>query len=487
NLHPADGIGKNDQNFSKMCSDMGLSPTTTDRIPWQLEDSTFYRTFFKNLMRVREKEGVDFWWLDWQQDLTSAFIPGLGQTFWLNHVYYNDMKNNREDRRPIIFHRWGGMGSHRYPLGFSGDTFATYGTLQFESYFTATAANVCFGYWGHDGGGYLQPAECATDPELVLRWMQFCVFQPIFRTHGSSQSSCERRVWKLNNLDLQREAFNLRYTLVPYIYTCAREAYDTGVSICRPLYYEWPEENKAYSTEDEYLFGSDILVAPIATPAMSNGLCERKIWLPEGKWYDVCRRRMVDGNREFTDSYALNEIPYFIRQGAIIPCQSVPTNLKQQPDKLVLWVIPGDEGEGKLYEDQGDDMGYERGEFATCRFTQKNTSFGVKLHVETRRGTCSVLPSDRNIQLIFFAMDKPLEVRLDGATLGTWTYDESLRQLTVELPTLAAAEEADVEVVTSTTGMEKINKHDTRQSEYYSVGGVQHTAPQRGINIIRNN
>ena len=203
NLHPADGIGSSDDNFAKIRSDMGLD-ASVKTVPWQLEDSTFYRTFFKNLMRVREKQGVDFWWLDWQQDLTSSYVKGLGQTFWLNHVFYNDMRLNRTDRRPVIFHRWGGMGSHRYPIGFSGDTFATYGTLQFESYVTATAANVCFGYWGHDGGGYLQPNNVSTDPELVLRWMQFCVFQPIFRTHGSSQSGCERRIWKFSNLDLQR-------------------------------------------------------------------------------------------------------------------------------------------------------------------------------------------------------------------------------------------------------------------------------------------
>ena len=132
NLHPADGIGSSDDNFAKIRSDMGLDASVTT-VPWQLEDSTFYRTFFKNIMRVRERQGVDFWWLDWQQDLTSSYITGLGQTFWLNHVFYNDMRLNRTDRRPVIFHRWGGMGSHRYPIGFSGDTFATYGTLQFES------------------------------------------------------------------------------------------------------------------------------------------------------------------------------------------------------------------------------------------------------------------------------------------------------------------------------------------------------------------
>ena len=149
--------------------------------------------------------------------------------------------------------------------------------------------------------------------------MQFCAFQPIFRTHGSSQSGCERRIWKFSNFNLQNQVFQFRYSLVPYIYTAAREAYDTGVSICRPLYYEWPEENRSYTTEDEYLFGSQMLVAPVSTPVNSDDTSERDVWLPEGEWFDVCRGYMREGDTRFTDQYALNEIPHFIRKGSIIP------------------------------------------------------------------------------------------------------------------------------------------------------------------------
>ena len=445
NLHPADGIGASDDNFSKIRSDMGLDASATT-VPWQLEDSTFYRTFFKNLMRVRERQGVDFWWLDWQQDLTSSYIEGLGQTFWLNHVFYNDMRLNRTDRRPVIFHRWGGMGSHRYPIGFSGDTFATFGTLQFESYFTATAANVCFGYWGHDGGGYLQPNNISTDPELVLRWMQFCVFQPIFRTHGSSQSGCERRIWKFSNFDLQRETFQLRYTLVPYIYTAARQAYDTGISICRPLYYEWPEENKAYSIEDEYLFGDDILVSPISTPASSDGTSERKTWLPEGSWFDICRNRIRFGGKTITDQYDLSEIPYFIRLGSIIPCNPILSHLKAEPSSLVLWVIPGADGEGKLYEDQGDSEAYKDGEFATTVFTQTHTNEGTTLTIKPREGSYEGMPNERAWQVVFFSMEEPSHVSINGQEATGWIYDEQLRRLTVDVPAQACSQAIVVNV-----------------------------------------
>jgi len=472
NLHPADGIGSSDDNFAKIRNDMGLDASVTT-VPWQLEDSTFYRTFFKNLMRVREKQGVDFWWLDWQQDLTSSYIAGLGQTFWLNHVFYNDMRLNRTDRRPVIFHRWGGMGSHRYPIGFSGDTFATFGTLQFESYFTATAANVCFGYWGHDGGGYLQPNNISTDPELVLRWMQFCVFQPIFRTHGSSQSGSERRIWKFSNLDLQREAFQLRYTLVPYIYTAARQAYDTGVSICRPLYYEWPEENKAYSVEDEYMFGNDILVSPISTPTFSDNTSERKTWLPEGLWYDVCRNRMLQGGCTITDQYALNEIPYFIRPGSIIPCNPPLSHLKAEPSSLVLWVIPGADGQGSLYEDQGDSEAYKEGEYATTFFTQTHSEGGTTLAIKPREGSYEGMLQERAWQVVFFSVEEPSGVFVNGDESGDWTYDEDLRRLTVNVPTRACSEATIIQIKDTDTKVSQPPLEGAISSEVYDIGGRQ--------------
>ena len=106
----------------------------------------------------------------------------------------------------------------------------------------------------------------------MLRWLQFGVFSPIFRTHGSSQAGNERRIWKYENFPSMLKCVNLRYQLMPYIYTAARQAYDTGISICRPLYYEWPEENEAYRAEQEYMFGDDILVSPVVTPAEREGM-----------------------------------------------------------------------------------------------------------------------------------------------------------------------------------------------------------------------
>ena len=431
NLHPADGVGNHEDHFNDILGDLGL-PNTETRIPWQLENPAFYRSFFNHIIREREREGVDFWWIDWQQDLLNPTVSGLGQTFWLNHVFYNDMAQNRPDRRPVIFHRWGGLGSHRYPIGFSGDTFATFGTLAFEPYFTATASNVCFGYWGHDLGAHLQVAD--PDPELYLRWLQYGVFSPIFRTHGANQANNERRIWKYPNFPLLLDAVNLRYELTPYIYTCAYEAFKTGVSICRPLYYEYPEDNRSYSDESEYFFGPDMLVAPVCTAAEDGERATRDIWLPEGTWYDVCRRRLLQGDMEFTDRYAQNEIPYFVRAGSIVPCSPAVDNLKSQTEELLLKVYPGADGTGTLYEDDGDSQGYLDGAFSTTTFTQKRHTDRVSMTIEPRTGTYPDMPGQRSWRVMFYGALKPLAVTIDGTAADNWEYDADSQLLTVNVP-----------------------------------------------------
>ena len=429
NLHPADGVASHEDHFQEIRADMGM---TGNRVPWMLEDSTFYRSLFKHIIREREQQGVDFWWIDWQQNLTSNYTEGLGETFWCNHVFFNDMRINRPERRPFIFHRWGGLGSHRYPIGFSGDTHSTFGSLAFQPYFTATASNVCFGYWGHDLGGHMQIAP--TDPELMLRWLQFGVFSPIFRTHGASQEGNERRIWKYPNFPQLLECVNLRYQLMPYIYTAARQAYDTGISICRPLYYEWPEENEAYRQEGEYMFGDDILVSPVVTAAEAGGKAFQRTWLPEGQWFDVCRNQLVQGASIISGWYAQDEIPYFYRSGAIIPCNPPLRNLKTAPTEMILKVVPGSDGSTTIYEDEGDSQAYIDGEYTQTVVQQQRRLAETVLTIMPRTGAFDGMLQERAYTLQFLDEDKPSSVSLNGTPTSNWTYDASLRLLTVSIP-----------------------------------------------------
>ena len=428
NLHPADGVDDDEDFFDDLREDMGLDKQTK-RVPWNLSDGRFYHNMFKHIIRARERQGVDFWWLDWQQNLTSKYVDGLGETFWCNHVFYNDMRLNRPNHRPLIFHRWGGLGSHRYPIGFSGDSFTTYGTLAWQPYFTATASNVGFGYWGHDLGGHQQTG--GNDPEIYLRWMQFGVFTPIFRTHATNWEGIERRIWKYSNFPSLLETVKLRYALMPYIYTAARQAYDTGVSLCRPLYYEWPEVNNAYLFEDEYMFGDDILVAPVVTKPESDGMTARRTWLPEGRWFDVCRNKVVEGNRTFTDRYAMEEIPYFFRAGSVIVNNPPMMNLSTRPDRLILKVVPGGNGRTLLYEDEGDTEGYKQGAYTTTTISHD----GNTLTILPREGKFAGMPESRSYTVEFLAVNRPNAVVINGSLVAEseWKYDAQRRLLTVNV------------------------------------------------------
>ena len=444
NLHPADGVDSDEENFSLLVKDMGMDPATTKVVPWHLEDSVFYKNMFKDILHNREKDGVDFWWLDWQQNLTNPRMDGLSETFWCNLVFYNDMKATHPDRRPLIFHRWGGLGSHRYPIGFSGDSFSTFPTLAFQPYFTATAANVGFGYWGHDLGGHQHGNN---NPELYLRWMQYGVFSPLFRTHATNDPKIEMRIWKYPNFPDLLQTVKLRYELMPYIYTAAREAYDTGVSICRPLYYDYPEVNNAYRYEDEYMFGDEILVAPVLT-AGKNGLTERKIWLPEGKWFDVCRNKVVDGNREFVDLYKQTEIPYFYKVGSIIVNYENVMNLNNRPDRIVLKVVPGADGSSTLYEDENNTEGYKKGLFTNTKFEQKRTAGSVTLTINAREGSFPGMPEKRNYTVKLLAENAPTAVSLNGKKLGSadWSYDAATRTVNINLANIPCAKKTVVKV-----------------------------------------
>ena len=435
NLHPADGVNNYEDNFAQMCADLGKDPGTTTNIPWQLEDYNFYKAMFKNIIRLRESEGVDFWWIDWQQRLTNNNLAGLGETFWCNHVFYEDMRLNRPEHRPVIFHRWGGLGSHRYPIGFSGDTFATFPTLAFQPYFTATASNVGFGYWGHDLGGHQQPGD--NDPELYLRWMQFGVFTPIFRTHATNAANIERRIWVYENFPSLLKTVQLRYAMFPYIYTAAREAYDTGVSMCRPLYYDHPEDANAYKYEDEYMFGNDILVAPIVTPADADKTVRRTVWLPEGKWWNICRSKMMDGNVTFTDTYGLEDIPYFYKAGSIIVNNPSQKSVTTKAPTLILKVVPGADGSYSLYEDEGDTELYKDGVFSRTEFTQTRNAQSVTLNIGARTGVYPGMPDERAYRAEFIGSEKPERVLINGneAASGTWSYDSDNRTVTVNIPT----------------------------------------------------
>ena len=443
NLHPADGVRCGEDSYADVARDMGIDPALKQTVPWVSSDKKFIRSIFRRILTPMERDGVDFWWLDWQQQPTDPAVEGLSNTWWLNYVFFSDMEKNR-DVRPMLYHRWGGLGNHRYQIGFSGDASITWASLDFQPYFNSTASNVLYGYWSHDIGGHHMADRI--DPELYIRWMQFGALSPVMRTHSAKSAGLKKEVWNFapEHADILRNTIRRRYALAPYIYTMARKAYDEGISLCRPMYYEWPEASEAYAFRNQYLFGDDILVAPV-TALGKEGYATVQVWLPEGKWYEWQTGTMLDGGRTVERTFALDEYPVYVRAGAILPMYGdTVKNLNANDEEILLTLFPGGSGEFSLYEDNGDDKRYAA-EFARTHLKSVRDGNLLTVTVGKRTGDYRGMPAERKFSVKVLASAAPVSVTVDGAK-ADWTYLGEEFALVIEIPRTDCAAEKVVRI-----------------------------------------
>lgn len=444
NLHPAEGVQLHEEAHQAFAAALGADPR--EGVPFRISDQSFAQHYFELLHHPLEEQGVDFWWMDWQQGRESE-LPGLDPLPWLNHLHYHDMRR-RPGRRPMVFSRWGGLGNHRYPIGFSGDTFATWEALRFQPYFTATAANVLYGWWSHDIGGHFGACE----PELFARWVQFGALSPILRLHATKDAVAERRPWAFPDAvrDAAREAFRARYELLPYLYTLARVHHERALAPCRPLYYSWPEEEAAYVAREQYLLGDQLLVAPIVRPAEGeSGLAPADVWVPPGDWVERSTGELLSGPTWARLSGDLRAMPQLVRAGGILPL-AVPAERsgRQPPDRLTLEVFPGPAGELRVYEDDGVSEAYRegQGEWTPVALATSPDGRRAELAIGPVEGACAALPRERAYTVRFRFLREPRAVLVDGAEHGEWRYDAEARAVVIELPPRPKAGRAVVAV-----------------------------------------
>ncbi|MBN1979403.1 MAG: DUF5110 domain-containing protein [Anaerolineae bacterium] len=433
NLHPAHGVQPFEEVYPRFAEAMGVDPASGEAIPFRIADARFVKAYFELLHHPMEDEGVDFWWMDWQQGESSE-MKGLDPLPWINHLHFCD--STRRGRRPMLYSRWGGLGNHRYPIGFSGDTYVTWEALQFQPYMTATASNVLYGWWSHDIGGHMGGA---TEPELYARWVQFGALSPCLRLHATKDPRAERRPWKYPD-DVYRAAkaaFDLRYRLVPYVYTMARAAADTGVSLCRPMVYEHPEVEDAYAARYQYYFGDQIIAAPIVHPANpETGLAAVDVWVPPGTWIDYQTRETFAGPRWARLVGDIDRLPMLVKAGGIIPLAPLASTTDAIPkDALILEVFPGASGTFRLYEDDGITEAYKEGQ---CEWTQVRTRIeGADtwvVEIAPVEGRCAALPDRRRVEVRLVGSRRPHEVLVDGRETKRWAYDAETLATTVRVP-----------------------------------------------------
>ena len=347
NLHPALGVRWYEKPYRAMAERMGLDPSEKQVVPFQIANPRFVNAYLELLHHPLEDEGVDFWWIDWQQGKTSA-LAGLDPLWALNHYHYLDSVQRRGEG--LILSRYAGVGSHRYPVGFSGDTHMDWEFLDYMPYFTATAANVGYGWWSHDIGGHHRGLR---DEELYLRWLQFGVFSPINRLHCCPSVTASKEPWTFTApvRAMAEKWLRLRRRLVPYLYSASWKNTLEGVPPVRPMYYEWPEEAAAYEADHQYLFG-ELLVAPITEKSRVRGIAAKRVWLPPGRWTDIFTGGTYTGGRWVTVWRDSGSMPVFARAGCILPLEAAQDNACSAPETLDVFVYTGD-GSYDLIEENG--------------------------------------------------------------------------------------------------------------------------------------
>lgn len=337
NLHPAQGVRWYEDRYAAVAEKMGVDPETKERIPFAIENERFVETYFSDLHHPLEDEGVDFWWIDWQQGDTSG-LGGLNPLWALNHYHFLDSKSR--NGQGLILSRYAGIGSHRYPVGFSGDTHMDWEFLRYMPYFTATASNAGYTWWSHDIGGHHRGER---SEELYLRWLQFGVFSPINRIHNCPSEVTAKEPWSYSLPTRLTAArwFQLRRRMVPFLYTRSVLTNETGAPLIAPMYYRWPEETRAYESFDQYLFGDQLIVAPIVNPSEADGLASAEVWLPEGGWTDVFTHVRYSGGRIVRMMRPCGSIPVLAQDGAILPLDRGLDNACSLPEELDVYVFAG--------------------------------------------------------------------------------------------------------------------------------------------------
>ncbi len=446
NLHPAQGVQKHEAMYRQFADRVGHNPLSGEPVKFDCTSEGFMQAYFELLHHPMEAQGIDFWWLDWQQG-ESTSIRNLDPLPWLNHLHFRD--SARRGKRPMLYSRWGGLGNHRYPIGFSGDTYATWESLRFQPYFTATAANVGYGWWSHDIGGHFG----ATEPELYARWVQFGAVSPCLRLHSTKDPLAERRPWAFPDAVAQavKGAIELRYRLFPHLYSAARTASQQGVSLCTPMYYEYPEAEDAYLARGQYFLGDQLLVAPIVSPCdPKTGLASVEVWIPEGTWYEFSTLETFIGPRWMRIDGDLNRIPIFVKAGGIVPQAPLAMRTKDiTGDHLIVTVFPGADGQFDLYEDDGTTAAYQNGEFETTAFRStmldKQT---LAIVIGSAVGHCTGLPQTRTLELHIKSITKPRLARLNASDCSTWTYDANSHELILVLNNVDRRSTQDVVIQT---------------------------------------
>jgi alpha-glucosidase len=293
---------------------------------------------------------------------------------------FEGLSRLQPDRRAFVLTRSTFAGGQRYAAVWTGDATADWSSLRQSVSMLLGLGVSGFPFVGSDIGGFVRMPSA----ELCTRWLQTAVFYPFMRMHTAIDTP-DKEPWSFGWRfeAINKRAIELRYELLPEIYNVMQQASETGVPALRPLFLEFPRDERAASIDDEFMFGSDLLVAPV----LWEGADSRSVYLPAGDWYDYWTGKSYSGNSTFSVPVTLNSIPLFVRGGGFIFRQPAVQYTGQMPgNPLSVLIAPAPESESSLYEDDGESLDYRKGEFVRRRFHQSRGGQGVVIEISAPEG-----------------------------------------------------------------------------------------------------
>lgn len=360
----------------------------------------------------------------------SDKVHNIYNLLWAKTIF-DGFKSFRPNERLFNLTRSGYAGIQRYSvITWSGDVGRNFGGLAVQIPIMLNAGLSGLAYHNSDIGGF---AGSGTTPELYARWMEFGTFCPVARAHGTSQPT-EPWAFGSETEAISRKFIQLRYELIPYIYTMAYENYTTGMPLARPLFFDNPQDEKLYNISSSYMWGNSMLVSPVT----SSGQTLKSLYLPEGMWIDFSDDHIYTGGQTVTVRTPLEKLPLFIKMGSIIPMQPAIKNTEEIPsDTLVLRTYPSVEnpGEFKLYEDDGKTLSYEKGQFSQTVFTQKTLTSekgnSLELTIGESQGSYTGKPVVRTyIEEVHLVSSRPENVTINGRGIVFWPSLAALKNTT---------------------------------------------------------
>lgn len=392
-INPSEGIYPFEDKYNEIASKLSL--TNKSVIPFNIYDKNIVSLYFSHLIKPLREKGVDFFFLD--------YYPNDNNTLSALTKYHKDIYKSNGSVRGFVMAPNHLIASHKDQILYSGHTKVSWETLASIPYFNSYAANKGLSFWSHDVGGFENGVE---DAELYTRYVELATFSPIFRFASKGGKYYKREPWRwgVKTLSIVREYTRLRHRLIPYLYTESYIYHKVGLPLIRPIFYDEPGIVDEPKYKNEYLFGSELLVAPITTS--KDVLMDRtlhRLYIPKGVWYDFKTGKKFLGDRRYVAFYKDEDYPVFARQGSIIPLANFRNNINDtsSPDSLEIHIFPGKSNTYNLYEDDGVSDLYQNGNYLVTSIDYNYLSNNFTVIIRPVEGRSNIIPDKRDYTIRF--------------------------------------------------------------------------------------